>query len=401
MELYLQFGFGMMQHSQSLVSSWGGGTVILSPRDLNESQLLRVAERIAAMDRGRLLLDPQFYLPHADHERLCSHRYWPDSYQTGVFWQGPSLVELLSGLADLNRRADCAEFILPGLLASSVSEDWLASQQAILEEAQALNLGLPLLSTIALSDDAVRSQEQIGVLLERAEEWQPDGYYLIMQHPHGSYLADDPNWLANVLDVAAGLKLQRARVVMGYCNHQMLIAAAAKVDAIASGTWMNVRSFPPEKFRSALEDDIKQRATWYYCPQALSEYKVTYLDLAFRAGLLRQMAPHVSLDGGYVRNLFSGAQPSAVGLSEQVAFRHYLHCLRAQALEATRDTFDETVHLHHSLLDSAESLLSQLRLRGVLGQLRDFSQILDVNRAALAAHTSGRGPLLRREWGAL
>jgi hypothetical protein len=39
MELFLQFGFGMMEHCRVLVDEWGGGTVILSPRDLNETQL--------------------------------------------------------------------------------------------------------------------------------------------------------------------------------------------------------------------------------------------------------------------------------------------------------------------------------------------------------------------------
>lgn len=191
------------------------------------------------------MLDPQFYLPHADHERLCSHDYWPTSYQTGVFWQGPALTRLLTELTSLNRKLQSTEMILPGLLADAVTEDWLASQQAILEEAQAMRSGLPLLATIALSDDAVSAQDQISLLLERSERWQPDGYYLIVQHPDGQYLSDDPNWLANVLDIASGLKLRGARVVVGYCNHQMLVAAAAKVDAIASGTWMNVRSFPP------------------------------------------------------------------------------------------------------------------------------------------------------------
>ncbi len=39
MELYLQFGYGMMQHCRHLISNWGGGTVVLSPRDMNDRQL--------------------------------------------------------------------------------------------------------------------------------------------------------------------------------------------------------------------------------------------------------------------------------------------------------------------------------------------------------------------------
>ena len=64
-----------------------------------------------------------------------------------------------------------------------------------------------------------------------------------------------------------------SEVILGYCTHQMLVAGAAKVSAIASGTWMNVRSFPPEKFKAVYEEEIRQRATWYYCPQALSDIR--------------------------------------------------------------------------------------------------------------------------------
>ena len=48
---------------------------------------------------------------------------------------------------------------------------------------------------------------------DRSERWNPDGYYIVAEHPNGNYLVDDPNWLANLLDLAAGVKLRGARVV--------------------------------------------------------------------------------------------------------------------------------------------------------------------------------------------
>jgi hypothetical protein len=103
---------------------------------------------------------------------------------------------------------------------------------------------------------------------------------------------------------------------------------------------------PPAKFVSAYEDEIKQRTTWYYCPQALSEYKVPFLDIAHRLGVLGLMAPPEDLDGGYVENLFSGAQPSTVGFTGQAAFRHYLHALKGQTLEADQTSFDTALDSH-------------------------------------------------------
>jgi hypothetical protein len=401
MDLYLQFGYGMMEHCRTLVTRWGGGTVILSPRDLTDEQVGRLGASIRNLPGGQLWLDPQFYLPHADHERLCSHAYWPQNYQTGMFWQGPALTTLLDELNRLNDRLATSAYVLPGILAASINDDWFATQEAVLEEAIARNYGRPIVTTIALSAEVVTREDQIALLLERADKWKTSGYYIVCEHPHGQYLVDNANWLANVIDLAAGLRLTGANVVLGYCNHQMLIAGLAKVNAISSGTWMNVRSFPPEKFNSQFEDELKQRATWYYCPQSLSEYKIPFLDIAQRLRLLDRLAPPADLDGGYASALFSGAQPSSVGFSEQMAFRHYLHCLRGQVRSAQRDTFDDTVVAHRELLDTAETLLATLAASGIRGQQRDFRDIIDVNRAALELFTSLRGAILRRRWTSL
>ncbi len=116
MELFLQFGHGMMEHSRVLVDAWGGGTVILSPRDLNEAQLVRFGPEICGQPGGSVLLDPQFYLPHADHARLTKHKYWPDSYETGTFWHGPPLRKLISRIVDLNHAVGTRALICPGFL---------------------------------------------------------------------------------------------------------------------------------------------------------------------------------------------------------------------------------------------------------------------------------------------
>jgi hypothetical protein len=400
MEFNLQFGYGMMEHSRQLLTGWGTGAVVLSPRDLSADQLQRLAANIGEESPGgRILLDPQFYLPHASHHRLCAHDYWPEEYETGTFWNGPQLEVLISKLIALNHSLGCDAFVLPGLLASKIDEDWLNIQRSFLEESSNQGTDLPIYATIALSAEAIKDGSQIGLLLENASERTADGYYLVCQHPNGDYLCDDPTWMANVLDIVAGLRLLNAQVVVGYCNHQMLIASAAKATAICSGTWMNVRSFPPEKFETVYEDEIRQRSKWYYCPQALSEYKIPYLDVAAQQGILNQMAPPPDLDGGYASKLFTAALPSNADFSEQAAFRHYLHALQVQTSRAEFDSFDETIARHMELLAIAEDRVQFFSQRGVRGQNREFDQdIIDASRAALAILQNNRGPILRREW---
>ena len=401
MELYLQFGHGMMEHSRQLLRSWGGGTVILSPRDLEPGQLQRFALELRSIPNSIVLFDPQFYLPHADHERLRRHDYWPRQYDTGSFWSGQGLAELINRLRDLNRALDCESFILPGLLGTSVDDDWLARSSAVLETASRVAGDLPLFLTLALSAGVLRSQDQIHDLLDVAAGWNPAGFYVVCEHPDGEYLVGDPSWLANALDLLSGLRLRGKRVVVGYCTHQFIVARLARATAVASGTWMNVRSFPPEKFYADYEDEIRQRSVWYYCPQALSEYKLPFLDLAHSQGLLGAMAPDPALGSDYATNLFSGAQPTTVGLDEPTAFRHYLHCLRGQISAISSGSFDEAVSVEERRLENARQLLSRLQRAGVSGQLRDSLPVIDSNLAAIRAYTNMRGHQMRRHWSSL
>lgn len=402
MELFLQFGYGMMDHSRSLLEDWGIGTVILSPRDLKPEQLQRLGRELLAFPGSAVLLDPQFYLPHADHARLVSHDYWPRGYDSGDFWAGPELRALLGSLLSLNRELGCSQFLLPGLFAPRVDEDWLARQKLVIEEANAIpHDRLPLIATVALGADAIRTDDDIHAVLEEAPAWDVKGVYLVCEHPNGDYLVKDATWMSNLLDLTAGLRLKGKSVIVGYSNQQMLLLAAARVSAIASGTWMNVRSFPPEKFRSQYDEEIKQRTTWYYCPESLSEYKIPYLDIAQKQGVLTRMKPQPPLTSPHAEVLFSGPQPSTLGFSEQAAFRHYLHCLHGQVRQHDFASFDAAVAAQERSLQQAEALIGQLHSAGVRGQGRDFAECVDAGRAALAVLQTQRGPVMRRAWSSL
>jgi hypothetical protein len=401
MELHLQFGFGMMEHCRHLLTEWGGGTVVLSPRDLNDKQLRALAAEVAGIEGGKTLLDPQFYVPHADHDRLCSHSFWPANFASGSFFQGPEMESLVAQIIELNTDLGTEAIILPGMLANPVDDLWLVHHESFLTTARELAGESRLYATLALAANTVRDRDQITILLEAVTRWKADGYYVVCEHPNGEYLVQDPIWLAHVLDLTAGLRLAGAEVILGYCNHQMLVAYVAGATAICSGTWMNVRSFPPDKFSKDYDEEIRRRATWYYCPQALSEYKIPFLDVAYAQDVLGHMRCPAVLDGGYVGQLFSGVQPSSVRFSEQAAFRHYLHALRGQVRSLTETAYDGAKQAHEQAIDDAEDLLNTLVSNGVRGANRDFTTSLDVNRAALAVLDSQRGAVLRRRWSSL
>jgi hypothetical protein len=397
MDLFLQVGHGMMGHCRHLIESWGGGTVLISPRDLTADQIQRFGQSIVELG-GNTLVDPQFYDPRSTHHRLVGHDYWPDNFQTSMLSNGPQLSQLLQNLLVLNESANSDQFIIPGIYGDRVDDDWLAIQDNVINEAVELDDNRPKIATICISGEAMRFEEQIEIVINSSEKWEVDGFYIVPEHPGSQYLVEDPVWLSNLMNLCAGLKLHGKRVIVGYSSHQMLSLATCKLDAIASGTWLNVRSFSTRKFQESDDDEISRRVKWYYCPHALSEYKIPFLDMAHRAGILHRLRPDEGLESQYAETLFTGAQPTLTDYTEQQSHRHYLQCLFQQCRNSKYSTFRDTMDYQEELLNIAESYLDEFHRVGVRGQDRDFGDIIDVNRAALAALNSSRGFVLERLW---
>lgn len=390
-----------MEHCRHFIKQWGEGVVVLSPCDIAQTRMEEFAHEITSLDGGRVLFDPQLYIPRLSNRgNYQTYSFRPSEYSTGI-WSGSSLERLIKELLDLNDALSTENFILPGLLATQETyADWLSIQTEIAQSAHSIGLGERAWGTVALGGDACTTETQVAELLERAEVWGLGGYYLVCQPPKSEYLSNNPMWVANVLDVIAGLRMLGAKVILGYANHQMLIAALSKADAICSGTYQNVRVFTPERFRQKETETIRRRSTWYYCPHAMSEYQDSFLDIAFNLGVLADMKPDVEM-AGYANRLFSGLQPTTVGFDESASFRHYLNSLRQQCRSSVKPTFESTKQEYLTRLDRAGDLLNNLRSVGVSGQQRDFRDIVDVQRAAVHSHSARRGPLLSRRWARL
>jgi hypothetical protein len=401
MNLGLQLGYGMGELAVELTKRWQLTESILSPRDLEDRGLVSWATRLNGAT-GSVALDPQFYMARADHERLTSQLYWPRDYDSNEFYERGGLENMITNLLELNIRLESAYLLLPGSMAHPVTDDWLLRQREILNTGRRIVADrIPLGITWCLSAEALRSDEQVNRILDDDRDLKYAVAYVVCEHPNQTYRVHDPVWLANLLDLTAGLKLHGRRVVSGYAQHQSVMLACSSVDVIAAGTWMNVRSFVPGKFVAALEEEKAQRQVWYFCPQTFSEYTVPLLEVARRAGVLHLMAPQPPIPTDFASALFRDQAPTAVIWREPTAFRHYLSSLRTIVRNARQPTFQATVDTHLEMIDRAEALSSRLRSSGVNGGSRDFSRVFESHRAALAMHVQARGALLSRHWSEL
>jgi len=397
MDFLLQFGYGMLEHSRHLLSSWGGGGVILSPRDMSPQQISALGQEVTSRN-GFTMVDPQLYQLRADHHGMLQHEYWPNVTDTMDFLTGEGCNKTLWKIMELNETARSSLVIVPGLYCTRANDMWFRSQELFIKNAIALSGNKPLFATICLSAETMRFSEQIATIIQVAQSWPVNGVYLVAEHSGDSYFVEDPMWLSNLLSLCAGLKNQGKKVIVGYSNQQMLCTACTGVDAIASGTWMNVRMFSTSRFIEPDSSSISRRQTWYYCPQTLSEYKMQFLDMAMRREMLNYFSPSPNMNSAYADILFSGAQPSLTEFSEKLAFRHYLTCLFSQCKSIQMQSYDMVLEIVNGILNQTSLNLRNAHSIGVLGQNRDFSVGIDATKSAVNNLHHEMGFLLKRMW---
>jgi hypothetical protein len=388
MNFYLQFGHGMMGMSKELLTDWGAASgVVISPRDVKPAQVQKVAHDSFSVG-AEPLFDPQCYVHDSNHENLLGHSFYKTFLNagSGSLFEPQTISEILKHLAESNAKAGIHRHILPGRLADPVDADWFKFQQLIIDSAQARFGGESLIATVALSQASVESEEQVEAVVEAARSWQVQGYYVVCENQR-EYLSENPLWLGNVLILVSGLKLLGVQVIVGYGNQQLLAVASASVDVLCSGNFLNTRSFSRKKFYLADEESTSRRATWYYCPQAYSEFKIPYLDLAKGRGVLSYMRPTDPMPQEFCFPL------------EGLAFRHYLASLRVQSEATTLSSYRQTRDRLLQSLDESEELLQQLKREAVLGGDRAFStDVSAATRSALTQLDSARGLQLERAW---
>jgi len=398
MKFYIQMGHGMQTLCRELSEYWGEASVILSPLNIAPEKLKPYAESLKKAG-GRVLFDPQMYSPRKHHKNLQKYDYFPKAKITDI--ELGDCGSVLSAIATINNEINSESFILPSQTIGKFDERWSKTQNSISRQGRTLADGKKMFHTISLTGDVLLDDAQVESIIQSVEQWDVDGAYITCEHPERYYLVDKPLWVANLLALVAGIKRLKKEVIVGYANHQMLCLALAKCDAIAAGNFQNVRWFQPEHFETLDNDEPSRRATWYYCPQALSEYKVTYLDVAKRAELQSSMAPPTNMTNKYSSVLFEGALPSSTNYKEPDSFKHYLHCLRIQCDTVSKSSYEETRDTLAVSLETASSIISGLRNEKIKGQDRDFCEIIDANEAAISIFDKEFGFAMSQEWNTL
>lgn len=398
MKLYFQYGFQMKNVCLELAPRFPDSAVIISPVNVAVDKLESLCNEFSEVNT-ELLFDPQMYDLAADHRQLQGYSYWDNIAGSNSFNDDSTIIATLEELRDVNTQACTSKYILPGLYASQITEEWVNTQGRVADLAANILSDKPRYATICLSSDVLRSEEAIEAVIAHARGWPVSGYYLVPEHPNSDYLVTDAIWMSNLLSLSAALKLHCRELIVGYASHQMLSLAAVNVDAIATGNHLNVRSFSTARF---FENDEEQGgggvAIYYYCPHALTEYNLTFLDVAQQANVLSHLSLRGGLTSEFADVLFSGARPTDTNFKLKLSWLHYLNCLAQQCSQSTLQSFDQAFTHQVQLLEDAQARIAFLEQKNVRGGARSFRTASDVNIVALNNLRQQRGVMLRRDW---
>ncbi|MBS7577105.1 MULTISPECIES: hypothetical protein [unclassified Enterococcus] len=388
MDFYVQMGHGMQTMSIELIKKWGEGTVILSPVNIKPNRISTFSKQIIS-NGGKVLFDPQMYYPEKYHKNLKEYKYWLSKDDN---------EKLIDELCLLNKELKSSKIILPSYTIDNFSEIWVQFQKRNVSLVKKNGISKPIYLTISLGKELMKNTLELEKIVLFIEKMDIEGVYIVCEHPDKMYLVDEPLWILNLMNLVTSIKRAGKKTIVGYASHQMLFLASTKCDAIASGNFLNVRWFQSSRFETIEERNPSRRSTWYYSPTVFSEFKLAFLDLASQMGYLNTLRPPLSMESPNSDMLFLGELPSSSGFTEKNSHRHYLYCLYYQCKESKKDSYIETFNSLNLQLGTAEKLLAGLGSQGIKGQDRDFTDLIDVTRAALLGHKNNFGFILEQTW---
>lgn len=397
MKLFLQYGYGMKQYTLDLAKLWNETNVIMSPRDTTAQQ---------CSDWGKLFndagcntyFDPQCFYPDNDVYNLPNYSYWNFANYHSL---NKNIKKLLENVKHYNNEINSKIYLLPCNYKSyddNWCKDYIKFAKMISETSKDVMGDKPRYLTLLMPSIFLLQKDEIyDNFVDSLSKLDIDGFYVLAEAFKSNYLIEEPSWVSNVLYICASLKLSGKKIIYGYGNHQLLPLALANIEAMASGTWVNVRTF---NNRFIQDNSPKSRNIWVYHPHALSEYKLEFLDLAYNHGYLSSVFPETAdYMGENINKLISSkVSPSSSGFKERDSFIHYLRCLSHQVEVLNTKSYSFTFSTYEMMLNTAESEISRLENLGFIHNERSFKSYIDINRSAIHRLDQKFGFALKMDW---
>jgi hypothetical protein len=340
---------------------------ILSPADYERSKNLEISRTIRQYG-GKVLFDPQFYIPRTDRPDLSSYDYFKEYGGDDFDTSGVSseYSELCRQILNIQDALKVDAYISPARFLDTFSDqkinEWEELTGAFLRIAEQEGRDIPVFASLPIYYKSLIDTEQRSNLLNRITQMDPDGFYVSVEfereerHP----LTGSSN-VYSLLELLHKLKKNRYEVLVGHTHQIAHLFFGIGVDAFASGHYQNLRAFDTRRWDPEDEQGGGRIVIKYYSDKLLNELRVDpELDLMYQKDDFD--LDQVRTSSPYDVDLFdSSVPPSAAGWKfRDAAWDHYIWSCHQIAERYRGVDQKERIELAKSKINEAEDLYNEI-----------------------------------------
>lgn len=260
MNIYHQCGHNTVWNKNSFIDKHAGAGLIFSPVHEGIDRLRGFPSEV----RSHSFLDPQFYLPNSQKQKLNTYPFFPEVLSGGFSTQdfGLRALEAARLCIDFQIEQDYDRIVIPTRYFDQMVSDYCPRQDAysvvpFLTILRERNLNKPVYLTVAITSHMVADTSFRDQILNWTTSYpEIDGVYLIIAHDRSTKQISDHSVLFNNLEFITLLRNAGLEILVGYCNTESLLYSLAGDIDVTFGAYENTRMFSLDKF---IESDTETR----------------------------------------------------------------------------------------------------------------------------------------------
>ena len=276
MKILHQAGHNTTWNTDTLNTDRIGHGIIFSPVHLEYKRMIDISQSI----KNDSILDPQFYIPNSQKNKLNSYPFFPekklDGFSTSAYHAISS--EIAQECIEFQIKQDYFALIIPARYYSEMITDYIDKQarftvDAFLKIINDLKVRKKVFLTLPLTISMILDTKYRLSLLNWITSYSTiDGIYLLVNFDENRKQILDYNKLLEYLKFIKEIKNTGLELITGYNNTEGLLLTLLDVDYITMGAYENTRKFSVDKFLDA-EGDRRGPVARLYFPNLLNWVK--------------------------------------------------------------------------------------------------------------------------------
>lgn len=358
---------------QAIKEKYADG-VILSPSDFEQQDNKKICDAVR-LDKGIVLFDPHWYLPRSERPKLKGYSYFDkygrEHYDTIEAGKPDIQKKFNLEVLSVEKKYDVDAYISPSKHLDSFSEtkisEYLAQNNMFINLAKEKGKKIPILSTLALSGEALIDKDQRKYLLNSITSLRCDGFYIsICFSKERGYPLSKASTIVALLDLLQSLKNNKYYVLVGHTHHISHLLFTVGIDGFATGHYKNLRTFEIGRWETGEDKGGSPPALNYYSKKLLNDLRVDHdLDLLYQADY---DLSKIKSNSPFEEQLFNGV-PSLSGWRHRDSWDHFLWCCNEIKKEYENKDFKERVTHIEKRIEEAKLLYEEITKQvGILSQ---------------------------------